>query len=101
MTSQETKTTLKVLGDRALIKLLEQETKLKGGLILPETGKKARELGVVIGVGMIRDKNGNPLPFPVSVGDTVVLDKYSGQEVELDGEKFFLVKSGDIIAIVA
>ncbi len=101
MASQEmTKTTLKPLGNRVLAQRLKQEEKLKGGIILPDSAKKSQEIAVVIAVGSITDKEGKAQPFPVQIEDKILIDKYSGQEVELDGEKFVIVKSDDIVAIV-
>lgn len=101
MTFQETmKMTLKPLGNRVLAQRLKQEEKLKGGIILPDSAKKAQEIAIVIAVGSIQDKDGNTQPFPVQVGDKILMDKYSGQEIELEGEKFVIVKSDDIVAVV-
>lgn len=101
MTSQEmTKITLRPLGNRVLAQRLKQEEKLKGGIILPDSAKKTQEIAVVIAIGSIQDKEGNAQPFPVQVGDKILMDKYSGQEIELEGEKFVIVKSDDIVAIV-
>jgi chaperonin GroES len=101
MTSQETtKMTLKPLGNRVLTQRLKKEENIKGGIILPDSVKKEQEIAVVISVGSIKDKDGNVQPFPVQAGDRVLMDKYSGQEIELEGEKFVIVKSDDIVAIV-
>lgn len=102
MTSQQmTKMTLKPLGNRVLTQKLKQEETLKGGIILPESAKKSQEVAVVISVGPgLKDKDGKLHAIPVQVGDKILMDKYSGQEVELDGEKFIIVKADDIIAIV-
>ena len=103
MTSQETlkKTTLKPLGSRVLAKRLEQEEKLKGGIILPDSAKKKQETAVVIAIGTgIQGKDGKLHSIPVQVGDKILIDKYAGQEVKLDDEEFIIVKSEDIIAVV-
>lgn len=98
---QMTKTTLRPLGSRVLTQKLKQADTLKGGIILPDSAKKNQEIAVVISVGPgAKDKEGNLHPIPVQVGDKVLMDKYSGQEIELDGEKFVIVKADDIIAIV-
>ena len=102
MTSQETlKTTLKPLGSRVLAKRLEQEEKLKGGIILPDSAKKKQETAVVIAVGTgIQGKDGKIHPIPVEIGDKILVDKYAGQEVKLNDQEFFIVKSEDIIAVI-
>lgn len=97
----EKKISLRPLGDRVLIQRIEQETTLKGGIILPETAKKKQEMAVVIAVGngkVVSD--GKTLPMPVEIGDKVLMDKYSGQEVTINDEEYVVLKSDDIIAII-
>lgn len=103
MTQQQTtkKTTLKPLGNRVLAKRLQQEETLKGGIILPDSAKKKQETATVIAVGPgIPNKEGKLVPPPVSVGDTILMDKYAGQEVTIDDEEYVIVRADDIIAIV-
>ncbi|MCI0381599.1 MAG: co-chaperone GroES [Chlamydiae bacterium] len=96
------KITLKPLGNRILAKRLEQEEKVKGGLILPDTAKKKQEKAKVIAVGDgNKTKDGKTIPPSVSVGDVILMDKYSGQEVTIDDEEFVIVKEEDIIAIIS
>src|SRR5829696_4830663 len=95
------KTKLQPLGNRILVRRLEAEEKLKGGIFLPDTAKKKQEQAVVIATGTgKKDKNGNSIPIPVKVGDIILMEKYSGQEVTLNDEEFVIVRSDDIIAIV-
>lgn len=101
MTQTETKTNIRPLGNRVLLRRLEQEQKLKGGIIMPDSAKKKQESAEVIAVGAgKKDKNGALVPMPVQVGDIVMMDKYSGQEVTLNDEEFVIVRADDIIAIV-
>lgn len=101
MTQTQTSIKLRPLGNRVLMRRLEQEETLKGGLIIPDTAKKKQEMAEVMAVGIgKKDKNGTLIPMPVSVGDIVMMDKYSGQEVTLDGEEYVIVRADDIIAIV-
>lgn len=102
MTQQATKkTTLKPLGDRVLVQRSEVSETLKGGIILPDTAKKKQETATVIAVGSgTTTSEGKHIPIPVNVGDTVLMDKYSGQEVTLDGEDFVILRANDIIAII-
>ncbi|NDD58779.1 MAG: co-chaperone GroES [Chlamydiae bacterium] len=103
MTNHQTqkKTTLKPLGNRVLAQRLEQEETLKGGIILPDSAKKKQETAKVIATGPgFENKEGKLIPPPVQVGDVILLDKYSGQEVTLDDEDFVIVRSEDIVAIV-
>ena len=100
-TKEKIKAPLKPLRNRVLAKRLEQEEKLKGGIIVPDSAKKKQETLEVIAVGPgIKDKEGNLQPMPVQVGDKILMDKYSGQEVSLNDEEFVIVKSDDIIAII-
>ncbi|RDB31759.1 co-chaperone GroES [Candidatus Similichlamydia laticola] len=90
----------KPLGDRVLLKRVEAETH-SGGIILPESAKKKPEVALVVAVGPgKRDKEGRLIAMPVQVGDTVLVSKYSGQEVTLEGEEFLVASSSDIIAQV-
>jgi chaperonin GroES len=101
--SQQTakKTTLKPLGNRVLAKRLEAEETLKGGIILPDSAKKKQESAKVIAVGAgKRLEDGKLLPVNVNVGDVILVDKYSGQEVTLNDEEYLIVKADDIIAII-
>jgi chaperonin GroES len=101
--AQETKkkSTLKPLGNRVIVQRLEEEEKLKGGIILPDTAKKKQETAQVIAVGKGKTlKDGALSPMPVKVGDKVLIDKYSGQEVNLDNEEYVIVRADDIIAII-
>lgn len=95
------KTGLKPLGNRVLAQRLEAEETVKGGIILPDSAKKKPETARVIAVGPgKREKEGNITPVEVKVGDIILMDKYSGQEVTLQDEEYIIVKADDIIAIV-
>lgn len=99
MTSKNAK--LKPLSNRVLVRRLAAEEKLKGGIILPDTAKKKQEQASVVAIGEgKKDKNGALIPMPVKVGDIILMEKYSGQEVTLDDEEFVILKADDIIAIV-
>lgn len=101
--TEEMKATKKLtpLGNRVLVRRLEAEEKLKGGIILPDTAKKKQEQAEVIAVGTgKKDKNGNLIPLPVKVGDIVLMEKYSGQEITLDDHEYIIVRSDDLIAII-
>lgn len=92
---------LKPLGNRVLCKRLEEEETLKGGIVLPESAKKKQETAQVIAVGTgKKDKNGETISIPVKVGDLILMEKYSGQEVTLEDKDYVIVRADDIIAIV-
>ncbi len=100
-TQQQTKVQLRPLGNRVLVRRLEAEETLKGGIILPETAKKKQEQAEVIAVGTgKKDKSGKTQEISVKVGDIVLMDKYSGQEVTVNEEEYVIVRADDIIAIV-
>jgi chaperonin GroES len=95
------KTTLKPLGNRVLVQRLEPEDSVKGGIILPDSAKKKQETARVIAIGSGKKlEDGKCLPIPVNVGDVILMDKYSGQEVTVDDEEFMILKAEDIIAII-
>ncbi len=102
MTQQaEKKITLKPLGNRVLAQRLEQEETLKGGIILPDSAKKKQESAKVVAVGAgKRLDDGQILPVPVKVGDVILMDKYSAQEVSIQDEEYVILKADDIIAII-
>jgi chaperonin GroES len=92
---------LKPLGNRVLVRRLEAQETLKGGIILPDTAKKKQESAEVLAIGTgKKDKSGNLIPIPVKVGDVILLEKYSGQEITLEGEEYVIIRADDIIAIV-
>ena len=74
---------------------------MKGGIILPDSAKKKQESAkvVAIGSGKLLD-DGKVLPVPVKVGDVILMDKYSAQEVTIDDEDYVILKADDIIAII-
>jgi chaperonin GroES len=92
---------LKPLGDRVLVEPGEEkETKL-GGLIIPDTAQEKPTEGVIraLGTGKV-DDNGKKVPFEVKVGDRVLVSKYGGTEVKLDGKEYKILGTDDILAIV-
>lgn len=94
------KITLKPLGNRVLAKRLEEEES-SGKIILPDSAKKKQETAKVLAIGPgKRSEDGELLPMPVNVGDTILMDKYSGQEITIDDEEYLVLKADDIIAII-
>lgn len=103
MTQTETtqKVRLQPLGNRVLVQRLEAEETLKGGIILPDTAKKKQETARVVAIGTGKtDSEGKVIPIPVKVGDLILMEKYSGQDVTLDDEEYVTLRSDDIIAII-
>lgn len=90
----------KPLGDRVAVKRIEEET-TKGGIIIPDTAKEKPVQGKVLAVGTgSRDENGKLVPVEVSVGDTVVFNKWAGTEFKLDGEEVVIMKESDILGVL-
>lgn len=88
------------LGDRVVVKAIEQEEKTKGGIVLPDTAKEKPQEGEVLAVGSGRLlDNGERVPLEVKVGDRVVFAKYGGTEVKLNGETYIILRESDILAI--
>lgn len=99
--NQGLKVNFKPLGNRVLVRRLEQEEKLKGGILLPDTAKKKQERAEIIAIGTgKKDKNGNLIPMPVKIGDIVLMEKYSGQEVKLNDQEYVILRADDLIAII-
>ncbi len=91
---------VKPLGDRVLVKPLAEAEAIVGGIVIPDTAKEKPQEGEVVAVGTCKLVDGKPADFNVKVGDTVLLPKYGGTEVKINGEKFQLIREDDILAIV-
>lgn len=92
---------LKPLADRVVVKPAEAEEVTKGGIILPDTAKEKPQQGeiVAIGPGRISDE-GKVIEPQVAVGDTILYGKYSGTEVNVDGEEYLIMRESDIFAVI-
>jgi len=89
------------LGDRVLVRRVEEEQKTKGGIIIPDTAKEKPQEGEVIAVGPgARDDSGKIQPLDVAVGDRILFGKWSGTEVKLDGEDLLIMKESDILGVL-
>ena len=91
---------LKPLADRVLLKPVEAMETTASGIILSTANKEKPVLSEVVAVGPGGMVDGNEVKMEVCVGDRVVVAKYSGTEVKLDGEKYIIVRQSDILAIV-
>jgi len=89
------------LGDRVLVKRIEEEAKTKGGIIIPDTVKEKPQEGEVLAVGPgARDDSGKRVEPDVKSGDRILFGKWSGTEVKVDGEDLIIMKESDILGIV-
>lgn len=91
---------LKPLGDRVVIKHLEDEAKTKSGIIIPDTAKEKSRRGEVLAIGEGIYEDSKLVPMQVKVGDIVIYREYAGDEFKLEGEKVLILKQEDIIAII-
>ena len=92
---------VKPIGDRILVEPAEEKETKKGGIIIPDTAKEKPQEGIVrvLGTGKVND-DGKKIPFEVKVGDRVLVSKYGGSEIKLDGKEFKLLGSDDLLAIL-
>ncbi|WP_017623287.1 co-chaperone GroES [Nocardiopsis chromatogenes] len=99
--STATKTVLKPLEDRVVVKTLEAEQTTASGLVIPDTAKEKPQEGEVLAVGPGRlDDNGNRVALDVKVGDVVLYSKYGGTEVKYDNEEYLVLSARDLLAVV-
>lgn len=91
---------IRPLGDRVLVQPKEEKEKNVGGIFIPDTAKEKPMEGTVIAVGKKRDENGKEIAFDVKPGDEVLLPKYGGTEVKIDGITYQLVRSDDLLGII-
>ena len=91
---------IRPLGDRVLVEPIEEKEQTVGGIIIPDSAKEKPMQGKVIAVGKKTDKEGKELKFDVKAGDTVLLPKYGGTEVKLDGKKLQLVREEDLLGVI-
>ena len=96
-----TKTKLRPLHDRVLIKRLEEQDEKHGSIIIPDSAKEKPQEGKVIavGTGKVTD-DGKTLPLAVKAGDRILFGKWSGSEVKIDGEELLIMKEEDILGIL-
>ena len=92
---------LKPLGDRLIVRAIEEEETTASGLVLPDTAKEKPQKGEVLSVGDGRfDEDGDRIPLDVKAGDTVLYSKYGGTEIKVDGEELLVLRESDVLAKV-
>ena len=92
---------VKPLGDRVLVKPIEEDEQIKGGIIIPDTAKEKPQKGEVIAVGDGKtDDSGNKIALSVKSGDKVLYGKYSGTEIRLEDTDYLIMPEGDILAVI-
>ena len=93
---------LKPLGDRLIIRAIEEEETTASGLVLPDTAKEKPQKGLVIAVGdgKFDDDGEKRIPLDVAEGDEVLYSKYGGTEIKVDGEELLVLRESDVLAKV-
>jgi len=99
--SHPTKTTLRPLHDRVLVKRLDEQVDKHGSIIIPDTAKEKPQEGKVIavGTGKLSDEGKN-VPLALKQGDRILFGKYSGSEVTVDGQEYLIMKEEDVLGIL-
>ncbi|HMV15255.1 MAG: co-chaperone GroES [Chitinophagales bacterium] len=92
----KTKLSIQPLADRVVVKAAAAETKTKSGIIIPDSAKEKPQKGEVVAVGPGKKDE----PTTVKVGDTILYGKYSGTEINVDGNDYLIMRESDILAIV-
>ena len=93
---------LKPLHDRVLIKRIEEQETVKGGIIIPDTAKEKSQEGEVVAFGAGRTlENGSILPIEVKEGDRILFGKYSGTEIKVEGTDYLILREDEILGILA
>ena len=87
------------LRDRVLVKRVEEQEQRVGGIIIPDSAREKPQQATVIAVGTGRVEDGNTIPLDVKPGDHVLIGKYSGTEIKLDGEEYLIVREDEILGV--
>ena len=92
---------IRPLQDRVIVQRIEEEEKTKGGLIIPDTAKEKPQEGKVVALGTGKiDDNGKKVDFTVKSGDKVLISKYGGTEIKIDGDTYLIMREDDILGII-
>ena len=92
---------IRPLQDRVIVKRIEEEEKSKGGIIIPDTAKEKPQEGKVIAVGKGKvNEDGKLTPLDVKVNDRILFGKYSGTEINIDGEEHLIMREEDILGVL-
>ncbi|MBT8036849.1 MAG: co-chaperone GroES [Verrucomicrobiae bacterium] len=94
--------TITPIGQRVLVKRLEAESVSAGGIVLPDTAQEKPQEAEVVSLGTGgKDENGKAIEFSVNVGDKVLISKYGGTDVKVDGDDLLILTESDILGIVS
>ena len=90
------------LGDRVLVKRVDEESKTKGGIIIPDTAKEKPQEGEVVAVGPgLRDDQGKVNALELKAGDRILFGKWSGTEIKIDGDDLIIMKESDVLGVLS
>jgi len=99
-TTTKSKVKIQPLGDRVVIRPLEETEQMRGGLYIPDTAKEKPQQGEIIAVGPGRYEKGERVPMGLKVGQRVLYGKYSGTEVTVEDEEYLIIKESDVLAVI-
>ena len=92
---------LRPLRDRVLVERIEEQEQMVGGIYIPDSAKEKPQQGTVIAVGAGRvTEKGDVIPLDLKVGDTILLGKYAGTEVKLEGKEYLIVREEEVLGVV-
>jgi len=92
---------IRPLGDRVLVKRIQEEEKTKGGIIIPDTAKEKPQEGQVVAVGKGKvTEEGKVIPPDVKKGDRILFGKYSGTEIKIEGEEHLILREDEIVGVL-
>ena len=92
---------IRPLQDRVIVKRIAEEEKTKGGIIIPDTAKEKPQEGKVVAVGKGKvNEDGKVVPLDVKVNDRILFGKYSGSEINIDGEEHLIMREEDILGVI-
>jgi len=92
---------IRPLGDRILVKRIQEEERTKGGIIIPDTAKEKPQEGRVVAVGKGKmTEDGKLLPIDVKAGDRILFGKYAGSEIKIEGEEHLILREDDILGVL-
>jgi chaperonin GroES len=98
--STKSKVKIQPLGERVVIRALEETEAMRGGLYIPDTAKEKPQQGEIVAVGPGRFEKGELVPMELKVGQKVLYGKYSGTEITLEDEQFLIIKESDVLAVI-
>ena len=93
-------TTIKPLGTRVLVKRVDEDEQSEGGIIIPDTAKEKPQEAEVVSLGTGKNEDGETIEFSVKSGDRVLISKYGGTDIKIEGEEHLILSESDILAIM-